>query len=280
MADHQHTIKKEVSIRGRGLHTARPVRLRLRPAPPDAGVIFIRSDLPGRPRIPARIENLSGVERGTSLSKGEGEVRTVEHLLAALAGAGIDNLEAELDGPECPLGDGSALPFLKELQEAGRARQEVSRSYVSPSRPVYLVEGKNILLALPADRLRIVYTINFPAFREATQFLDLTITPEIFARELAPARTFGFLKDALPLLEKGLIRSTGLENTVVIGEDAIFSSGGLRFPDEFVRHKMLDLMGDLYLLGRPLRALVVAVKAGHAIHTRFIQKIQEADDEG
>lgn len=136
------------------------------------------------------------------------------------------------------------------------------------------------MLALPAPRLRVAYTINFPSFRSATQYLDLTITPKSFARELAPARTFGFLKDALPLLEKGLIRSTGLENTVVIGEEAIFSSGGLRFPDEFVRHKMLDLMGDLYLLGRPLRALVIAAKSGHAIHTRFIQKIKEVEDEG
>ena len=279
MAEYQHTIKKEVSIRGRGLHTARPVRLRLRPAPPDSGVIFIRSDLPARPRIPARIEYLAGVERGTSLSNESGEVRTVEHLLAALSGAGIDNLAAELDGPECPVGDGSALPFLEELQQAGLARQEVLRRWFSLSRPVYLVEGENILLALPADRLRIACTINFPAYRQATQFLDLTITPESFARQIAPARTFGFLKDALPLLEKGLIRGTGLENTVVIGEEAIISAGGLRFPDEFVRHKILDLLGDLFLLGRPLRALLVAVKSGHKIHTSFIRKLKEAEDE-
>lgn len=279
MADHQHTIKKEVSIRGRGLHTDRPVRLRLRPARPGSGVTFIRSDLPGRPRIPARIEYLSGVERGTSLSHGGGEVRTVEHLLAALAGAEIDNLEAELDGPECPVGDGSALPFLNELRQAGTARQEAPRSYLSLPRPIYLLEGESILLALPADRLRVAYTINFAGFREATQYLDLTITRESFSRDLAAARTFGFLRDALPLLARGLIRGTGLENTVVIGDGAIFSSGGLRFPDEFVRHKILDLLGDLFLLGRPLRALLLAVKAGHSTHTAFIRKLKEVEDE-
>jgi len=279
MTDQQHTIKKEVSIQGRGLHTALPVRLRLRPAPPDTGVVFIRTDLPGRPRVPARIENLSGVDRGTSLSREKAEVRTVEHLLAALAGEGIDNLEAELDGPECPAGDGSALPFLEALRLSGVERQGAARVYLSLSRPAYLAEGESVVVALPADRLRIAYAVSFSAFRAGTQYLDLTISPESFAREIAPARTFGFLRDALPLLEKGLIRGTGLENTVVIGEEAILSSGGLRFPDEFVRHKILDLLGDLFLLGRPLRALVLAVKAGHRAHTHFIRKLREVEDE-
>ena len=258
---------------GIGVHTGIDTTVVLRPSPSDHGVLFVREDLPGRPEVPAGIDSVTGTARGTSLGGGVSGVQTVEHLLAALSGFDIDNVVVGMDGPEMPMGDGSALPFVGMIREAGVRELDRKRDVYSLPSPVYLTGAEGVLVALPADEFRIACTIAFGHPQLGSQYLSLPITPEVFEREVAPARTFGFYRDALPLMARGLIRGTSLDNTVVIGEDAVFSREGLRFPDECVRHKILDLIGDLSLLGRGLRALILAIKPGHQLNVEFIRKI-------
>ena len=261
------------------MHTGIDAGLVIRPAEAGRGIAFIRSDLPGKEAIPASVEAVSATARGTSLGPGEAGVKTVEHLLATLAGLEIDNAVVEMDGPELPMGDGSALPFVRLIEEAGIREQPAPRRYRTLPRPFALETPEGIIATLPGERLRVACTIAFGDPLLDSQYLDLILTPEAFARELAPARTFGFYREARPLLERGLIRGTGLENTVVIGPGAIFSRGGLRFKDEFVRHKTLDLLGDLALLGSPLRATILAVRPGHQLNVEFVRKLKEVLDE-
>lgn len=275
MPDHERTIRRRVALRGRGVHSGRAAGLVLSPAPSGSGVVFVRSDLAARPEIPARIAFLAGTFRGISLGAEGAEVRVVEHLLAAAAGLGVDNLRAEVDGPELPIGDGSALPFVRLLREAGLEDQECPRTYCALPSPVRIAGEGGLIAAFPSDSLTIHYAIAFDHPLLRSQFLSLAIAEERFAAQIAPARTFGFLRDALPLIEKGLIKGTSLDNTVVVGDDAVFSREGLRFPDEFVRHKILDLLGDLVLLGKRLKAEIVALKGGHGLHARLIAAIQE-----
>lgn len=275
MPDRERTIRERVALSGVGVHSGRPATLLLSPSAPGSGVVFARSDLPGQPEIPARLACLAGTERGTALRANGAEVRVVEHLLAAAAGLGVDNLRAEVDGPELPILDGSALPFARALRAAGWAEQERERSYCSLNAPLRVEAAGGMVAAFPAPDLTIHYAVHFGHPLLRSQYLSLRIAEETFAEEVAPARTFGFLRDALPLIERGLIRGTSLDNTVVIGEEAVFSREGLRFPDECVRHKILDLTGDLVLLGRRLKAAVVALKAGHELHARFIAALME-----
>lgn len=278
MTEFQQTIEREISLSGVGVHTGLRAAITLKPAPPDYGVIFIRTDLPGRPAIPARVEYISGSERGTSLSRNQAEVRTVEHLLAALRGREVDNLAVEMSGPEPPMEDGSSLPFTNLIKTAGLKTQPVPRRHLLLTEPVYLVRGEGIMAALPADELRIALTINFSHRHLQSQYLSISLTPEVFEKEISPARTFGFLSDAEALKKKGLIKGTTLRNTVVIGDEGVINPEGLRFPDECVRHKILDLLGDLSLLRHPLKALIIAVKSGHALNLALIRKIQEVAD--
>lgn len=279
MTEAQKTIGKEVSIEGIGVHTGLSARVVLKPAPADHGVTFVRTDRPGTSPIPATVDFVSDTGRGTSLASGAGVARTVEHLLAALGGFGVDNLTVEMDGPELPMGDGSALPYSRLLRSAGIRELPEPRRFFPLKAPVYLVEGDGVMVALPADGLRLAFTISFGHARIGSQYLSLAVTPETFEKEIASARTFGFYRDALPLIEKGLIKGSSLDNTVVIGEDAVFSREGLRFPDECVRHKILDLLGDLFLLGGPLKALVLAVKSGHTLNIKFVKKLREVHHE-
>ncbi len=275
----QKTIARAACGRGVGVHTGRESALTIKPAGADGGIVFIRTDLPGGEVIPAAAEAVTATTRGTSLGPGASGVKTVEHLLAALAGLEIDNAVVEMDGPELPMGDGSARPFLEMIGKAGIRELAVPRRVRTPIRPLAVETPEGIIAAFPADRLRIVCAVSFPDPLVGTQCRDLVLTPESFAAELAPARTFGFYREALPLLRQGLIRGTGLDNTVVIGPGAVFSRGGLRFPDECVRHKMLDLVGDLALLGFPLRATILAVKPGHQLNVRFVRQLKEVIDE-
>lgn len=279
MAGFQKTIRNPVSLRGPGVHSGRETRIRLLPAPPGHGVVFFRTDLPDCPAVPAAVERVSDTSRGTNLGKSDARVRTVEHLLSALYGLEIDNVRVEMDGPELPMGDGSALPYVRLIESAQTDEQTEPRSYVSLRRPVYFSEGDGVLVALPDKELKISATISFEHGQLDAQYLSLQVTPEVFSEEIAPARTFGFYRDAVGLMEKGLIKASSLDNTVVIGEEAIFSKNGLRFRDEFVRHKILDLLGDLYLLGHPLLARVIAVKPGHSLNARFVKKLKEEIDE-
>lgn len=275
----QKTLARPARCRGVGVHTGIDAELEIKPAAADRGIVFVRVDLPGRKEIPAVVEAVTQTARGTSLGPGEAGVKTVEHLLAVLSGLEIDNAVVEMNGPELPMGDGSARPFLKMVKEAGVRELPAPRRFCALSRPVTVETPDGIIAALPASRLRIACAIAFGDPLLDAQYQDLVIGPEVFERELAPARTFGFYREALPLLKRGLIRGTSLENTVVIGPGAIFSRGGLRFDDECVRHKMLDLLGDLFLLGSPLRATILAVKPGHQLNIELVKKIQEACNE-
>ncbi len=274
----QNTIARPVRFRGPGVHTGIAAGLKIAPAEAERGIVFVRADLPDRPEIPAVVDRVSGTSRGTSLGPEGAGVKTVEHLLAALSGLEIDNAVIGMDGPELPMGDGSARPFVELIREAGIRRLASPRRFRRLGRPVALETPDGLIAALPAGRLRIACAVAFGDPLLDAQYRDLTLDPEVFARELAPARTFGFYREALPLFRQGLIKGTSLDNTVVIGPGAVYSRGGLRFPDECVRHKMLDLLGDLALLGSPLRATVVAIKPGHRLNIDFVRKLKEALD--
>ncbi len=275
MPDRQTTIAKEASFSGIGLHTGNLTTLTFKPAPPDSGITFFRVDLPDKPAVKADIDNVVDVSRGTTLGKGEIKVHTVEHVLAAIAGLGIDNLNVEVDANETPVGDGSSLPFLQALKKAGIVEQDAERRYIKIVQPVYYKKDDIALSVLPADELRLTMTISYDHPAVGTQYASYTITPQTFENEIASARTFCFLHEVKMLQDQGLIRGGSLENAVVIGDESILNDD-LRFADEFVRHKLLDLLGDLYLLGAPLKGHVIGVKSGHAVHVKFSQQVKQS----
>jgi len=262
----QHTVGKTASFSGTSLHTGEKVSLKLHPAPVDHGIKFKRKDLQDEPTIDARIDNLKTVERATTIGEGSVRVHTVEHVLGALAGMGVDNAIVEMDANEPPIGDGSAQPYVDLIRRAGVTAQEEPRKFFDVREPVH-VESKTgaLLILLPDEKFRISCTQAGPNNRFA-QYLSMEITPAVFEREIAPARTFVFYEDVEPLMEKNLIKGGSLENAIVVRGEAVLSKEPLRFPDEFVRHKMLDIIGDLALIGRRIRGHVVAVKPGHAVN--------------
>lgn len=268
----QKTIRRVIGCSGIGLHTGQEVTMLLRPAPPNTGIVFQRLDLPGDFCIEARPENILDVHYATTLGKSGVEVKTVEHLLAALAGLGIDNLTVELTGPEVPVMDGSAAPFVELILEAGIRRYYVPKTYIRVTRPITIDMGNRSIQLLPSNRFRVHYSMQFDHPRFHQQRIELEISRKTFIREIAASRTYGFLRDVEYLRSRGLARGGSLENAVVIGEDGALN--GLRFEDELVRHKVLDLIGDLYLLGRPLRGTVIAKGAGHLLHTALVREIQ------
>ena len=274
METKQKTIAREGSFSGVGLHTGNLTTITFRPAPPDSGVTFYRVDLPNRPGIKADIDHVVDVSRGTTIGLNGVKVHTVEHVLAAIAGLAIDNLAIEVDGNETPAGDGSALPFMNTLKKAGMVEQDAERRFVRITQPVYYKDGDATLSVLPSDDLRVTMTIAYDHVAVGTQYASYTITPEVFEQEIAPARTFCFLRDVKMLQEQGLVKGGSLEVAVVIGDEAILNDD-LRFPDEPVRHKILDLLGDMYLLGRPIKGHVVGVKSGHAKHAGFTRQIKK-----
>ncbi|GMW01984.1 MAG: 3-hydroxyacyl-[acyl-carrier-protein] dehydratase FabZ [Candidatus Hydrogenedentota bacterium] len=275
----QKTIARDVSFSGIGLHTGNLTTITFKPAPVNSGITFYRVDLPGRPAIKADVDNVVDVSYGTTIGADGAIVHTVEHVLAAVAGLSIDNLDIEVDANETPVGDGSAEPFMSTLQKAGVVEQDAERNYIKVEHPVYYKNGEVTLSVLPADELRITMTIAFDHVSIGTQYATYTISPETFAKDIAPARTFGFLRDAKMLQERGLIKGVSLENAVAIGDESILNDS-LRFPDEFVRHKILDLIGDMYLLGRPVKGHVVGVKSGHASHILFSKEIKKSVSNG
>jgi UDP-3-O-[3-hydroxymyristoyl] N-acetylglucosamine deacetylase/3-hydroxyacyl-[acyl-carrier-protein] dehydratase len=275
MGDKQRTIAEEASFSGIGLHTGNLTTLTFKPAPPDSGVTFYRVDLPERPAVKADIDHVVDVSRGTTIGVNGVKVHTVEHVLAAIAGLGIDNVDVEVDANETPVGDGSSLPFMQTLNRAGILEQDAEREYIKITQPVYYKSEDVTLSVLPSDDLRMTMTIAYDHVAVGTQYASFTINPETFAREIASARTFCFLREVKMLQDQGLIRGGSLENAVVIGDDAILNED-LRYPDEFVRHKILDLLGDMFLLGRPVRGHVIGVKSGHAMHVKFSQQIKHS----
>jgi UDP-3-O-[3-hydroxymyristoyl] N-acetylglucosamine deacetylase/3-hydroxyacyl-[acyl-carrier-protein] dehydratase len=262
----QHTVGKTASFNGTSLHTGEKVSLQLHPAPVDHGIKFKRKDLQDEPTIDARIDNLKTVERATTIGEGPVRVHTVEHVLGALSGMGVDNAIVEMDANEPPIGDGSAQPYVDLIKRAGVTAQEEPRKFFDVREPTH-VESKTgaLLVLLPDEKFRISCTQAGPDNRFA-QYLSMEVTPAVFEREIAPARTFVYYEDVEPLMEKNLIKGGSLENAIVVRGEAVLSKEPLRFADEFVRHKILDIIGDLALIGRRIRGHVVAVKPGHAVN--------------
>src|SRR5713101_4128997 len=269
----QHTLAKAAGFSGTSLHTGEKVSLKLHPAPADHGVKFKRKDLQDEPTIDAKIDNLKMVERATTLGEGAVRVHTVEHVLSALSAMGVDNAIVEMDANEPPIGDGSAQPYVDLIRKAGVTAQEEPRKFFDV-RDTMHVESKTgaLLVLLPDDKFRISCTQAGPN-NQFTQFLSLELTPSIFEREIAPARTFVYYEDVEPLMDKNLIKGGSLENAIVVRGEAVLSKEPLRFADEFVRHKILDIIGDLALVGRRIRGHVVAVKPGHATNAELVRAL-------
>src|SRR5215216_14898 len=274
--DSQRTLKRAVSCAGIGLHSGKKVTLSLKPAPADHGIRFRRSDLGGL-EIPAVVTHLGGIQYATGLSHKDGSVETVEHLLAALVSLGVDNVIVELNHPEVPIMDGSAAPFIYLIQEAGVKRLTEPRRFLKVVRPIALSRGDKRIALYPSDHFKVTYSISFdhPLLRHQSR--TMRITDETFVEDIAPARTFGFLKEVEMLRQRGLALGGSLDNAIVLGETGVLNNA-LRFEDEFVRHKILDVIGDLSLVGHPVVGHLVAHRGGHALHTAFAAKILEESD--
>jgi UDP-3-O-[3-hydroxymyristoyl] N-acetylglucosamine deacetylase len=269
--DHQRTIRKPVSLDGIGLHSGKPVRLTLNPAQADAGIVF---RAPTGDLIPAVPESVVDSHYATTVGRGTVRIQTVEHLLAAAAGVGVDNLEVVVDGVEMPAVDGSAKPFVALLMAAGRVRLNARRRPITVPHTIRVGTESRWLTIVPADHLRISYTLDNEHPAIGTQALSWTATERSFIEDFAPARTYGFLKDLGAIRKRGLAQGVSLDNTIGLGNAGPLN--GLRYRDEFVRHKVLDLVGDLALLGRPLLGHVVGRNAGHALNYELVVAIQRA----
>jgi UDP-3-O-[3-hydroxymyristoyl] N-acetylglucosamine deacetylase len=269
----QLTIQRPAELEGVGLHTAVTSHLRLLPAPADTGIVFRRTDLENF-EIQAHISNLARVSYATSLMKQGVLISTTEHLLAALYSCGIDNVYVEINALELPILDGSSQPFIELLERAGTRRLRRRRRYIKVVKPLELCDGDRRMGIYPADEFRIQTFVDYGHPAIGPQNIEMTVDREAFSNQLAPARTFGFLKDFVGLQAMGLIRGGSLANAIVL-DDASVLNGPLRFPNEFGRHKALDLIGDLALVGRPLQASIVAHRAGHALHTQLVTRLLE-----
>ena len=267
----QTTLARAVQYTDIGLHSGKPVSLELKPAAADSGIVFFRSDLPGKPGVRAHAEKVTSTMRATTLEEGAAKVFTVEHLMAALYVLGVDNCAVEMSAAEAPVGDGSALPFVRLIEEAGIALLSSPRQVIKVSEPITVNDEGRTIQVLPYDGLKVSFTSSNSHPKLGVQQVEFEITPEVFIREIAPARTIGFMHEVEALKAKGLGLGGSLDNTLVY--DAETNLNALRFPDELVRHKVLDVLGDLALLGRPLRGHVIGVQSGHALNTALASKI-------
>lgn len=269
----QRTLAQPVRFQGVGLHSGVPVNLLLLPAPVNHGIIFVRTDAPRSVCIPALTEFVVDTSLATTLGRDGIKVGTVEHLMAALAGMGLDNVRVELDGPEVPIMDGSAAPFAAFIAEAGVREQEEPRRLLVIKKPVSVVDGDKEASLSPASRFRISCAIDFKHPLITEQSFELEFSERCFAREISHARTFGFLRDVEMLKKMGLARGGSLDNAIVVDEFSILNPDGLRFPDEFVRHKILDAIGDISLFGRPVVGHLKAFKTGHALNQKLVKAV-------
>ena len=270
--DKQRTLASPAILTGSALHTGEDVTITILPAPAGHGFKFQRVDLPDEPVVEAAAAHVKTVERATTLVQGMVKIHTVEHVISALTGLGVDNALIQMNANEPPIGDGSASAFVAMILKAGIVEQDAQRSYLEISEPLTIESGGSVLVILPDSKFRISCTQVGPQGR-FTQFLSAEITPEFYEKEIAPARTFVFYEDVKPLMDKGLIKGGSLENAIVARGDSVLSKEPLRFPDEFVRHKILDIIGDLALAGRRIRGHVVAVKPGHGINTEAAKRL-------
>lgn len=270
----QRTLSHEAFIKGKALHTGDGVTLTLKPAPVDTGIVFRRMDLYGKPEIRSSVDYVTELIRSTTISSGYTKIHTVEHVLSALHGCAIDNAIIEMDASEPPIMDGSARPFVELIMRAEPVEQEKERECFVVDTPVSIIRGNSSIVALPSDTFKISCT-SADDRGIHTQHLSLEIDPETYMREVAPARTFTVYEEIEELLKLGKIRGGSLENAVVLRGDKILSKEPLRFKDEFVRHKILDIIGDIFLLGVPIRAHIIAMRPGHAINSELTRALAE-----
>jgi UDP-3-O-[3-hydroxymyristoyl] N-acetylglucosamine deacetylase len=271
----QRTLKSPVSASGVGLHTGKKVRITLRPAPVDAGIVFRRIDLPHAMDLPALAEMVGETRLSSCLVRGEAKVYTVEHLMSALGGLGVDNAIIDIDAEEVPIMDGSAAPFVLLVQQAGLTEQAAPKKFIRVLRRVEVKDGDKWARFEPYEGYRLAFSIDFnhPVIDRSTQSVAIDFGQTSYLKEISRARTFGFMQDVENLRENGLALGGGLDNAVVLDEYRVLNAEGLRFADEFIRHKLLDAVGDLYLLGRPLLGAFSAHKSGHALNNRLLRAL-------
>jgi len=267
----RRTIKSKVSITGIGLHSGIYTRVALHPAPAGSGITFVRADLDGL-RIPALQASTTALDYATTVGKDDVQVGTVEHLLAAIVAYGVTDIDIHIDGPEVPIIDGSALPFMHLIDAAGVRELAADVPVLRIKKPIEVVDGDKSIRITPSNRLVIKYRIEFDHPTIGRQSFHFDFRDDNFLRKIAPARTFGFMRDVEKLRAVGLARGGSVENAIVLDDRGVVN-GPLRFRDEFVRHKILDLVGDLALVGRPIIGEISAHRAGHALHSRFVEKI-------
>lgn len=271
----QRTLKSCIKATGVGLHSGKKVLVTLRPAPAHSGIVFRRIDVTPAVEIPARAENVGDTRLSTSLARGEVRIATVEHLLSAFAGLGIDNAYVDVSAPEVPIMDGSAGPFVFLIQSAGIEEQSAPKQFVRIKRPLAVEDGDKWARLEPFDGFKVSFSIDFdhPLFDETTTFAEVDFSTTSFVKEVSRARTFGFLKEVEMLREKDLALGGSLQNAVVIDDYRVLNEDGLRYEDEFVRHKILDAIGDLYLLGHSLIGAFRGHKSGHALNNRLLRRL-------
>src|SRR5258708_7099672 len=273
----QRTLLREVSIKGNALHTGDAVHLTLKPAPANHGIVFRRVDLHGHPELKPRVDLVTDLVRATTIQQGHAKIHTVEHVLSALSGCGIDNVVIEMDASEPPILDGSAREFVKLIQQGEPVEQAAEREYFAVAEPVSVSRGNSSIIALPYDGLKITCT-SADDRGIHTQHLSLVVDPEVYTTQVAAARTFTIYEDIEELLKLGKIKGGSLDSAIVIKGDKIISKEPLRFADEFVRHKILDIIGDITLLGLPLKAHIVATRPGHALNAELTKQLFEKYD--
>lgn len=271
----QKTIRKKTEVRGVGIHSGNPCTLTFRPAPPNTGVYFVRADLPGNPALRVTAKSVEATTLQTVIGGPHFSVATIEHCLCALSALRIDNLFIELNGPEIPICDGSAKDFCDALLKVGMVEQDQPRKYCYITEPISLTDGDKHAYVVPYHGLRLTVTIDFPHPAIGRQKLDLDINEQTFSREVAAARTFGFVKDVEALQARGHARGASLQNAIGLDDRGVVNPEGLRWPDEFVRHKTLDALGDLTTLEMPLMGHVVLYKAGHDLMNKLVRKIMD-----
>lgn len=269
----QRTLKEAITCTGIGLHTGKKIDLTLRPAPPETGIVFVRTDLPGKPQIKAETDNIVATDLATTIGKDGIRISTVEHLLSALYGMGVDNAFVEVDSAEVPIMDGSAAPFTYLIKLAGIRAQQAEKKFFVIKKPVVLREGDREVGIFPAREFRISFTINFSHPVIERQTFNMGFSTIKFEREIARARTFGFLKEVEALKRRGLALGGSLDNAIVVGDFRVLNEEGLRFQDEFVRHKVLDSIGDLSLLGGMVIGHFRAYKSGHTLNNKLVQTL-------
>ena len=269
----QRTIRQKVSTEGVGLHSGVHAELTLLPAPPDSGITFVRTDVEPAVEIPARAEWVVDAAWATTLGKGNIRIGTVEHLLAALVGLGIDNARIQISGPEVPVMDGSSAPFAAMIRSAGIELQRRHKRFLVIRKPVTVTEGDKIARLSPAKRLTVSCTIDFQHPLISNQRCHLELSDRVFSKEICPARTFGFLRDVEALKRAGFAQGGSLQNAIVIDDFNILNPDGLRYPDEFVRHKVLDAIGDLGLVGMPVIGHFEGHKSGHSMNHKLVHRV-------